>query len=100
MQGEEIDRNQYLWITFCGLALTTLKQATFQSCMKILSLVNKIIVFQYLGLHAQENDSGITLDQMNYSGSLKTIAPNYYNKSNSKRKVAMDEWPNKGRYCF
>ena len=36
-------------------------------------------VFRYLGLHLEENDSGITLDQMNYSENLKPIASNYDN---------------------
>ena len=71
-------------MTFCGLALMTLKQAIFQSYVKILSLVKKIIVFRYLGLHLEENDSGITLDQMNYSKNLKPIASNCDNESNSK----------------
>ena len=41
-------------------------------------------VFRYLGLHLEENDSGITLDQMNYSKNLKPIASNCDNESNSK----------------
>ena len=56
-----------------------------------MSLVKKIITFRYLGLHLQENDSGITLDQMNYSENLKLFrktenysASNYDNESNSE----------------
>ena len=40
--------------------------------------------FWHLGLHLEENDSGISLDQMNYSENLKPIASNYDNESNSK----------------
>ena len=49
-------------MTFYGLAQMTLKQTIFQSQGKIVLLVKKIIVFQYLGLHLVENDSRITLD--------------------------------------
>ena len=82
----------------------TLTLAIFQSNVKILSLVKKIIVFRYLGLHLEENYSGITLDQMNYSENLRQVASNYDNESNSKDllqskigKVVMDEWSNKAR---
>ena len=34
------------------------------------------VVFRYLGLHLEENDSGITLDQMNYSENLNPTASN------------------------
>ena len=37
-------------------------------------------VFRYLGLHLEENDSGITLNQINYSENVKQIASNYDKK--------------------
>ena len=86
-------------MTFYGLA-----QTIFKSYIKILLLVKKIIVFWCLGLHLDEKDSVITLDQTNYSENLKPIASNmimrviwkiYYN-----HKYEMDEWPNKARYWF
>ena len=58
----------------------TLQQTIFQSYVKILSFVKKIIVFRYLGLHLEENDSGITLNQINYSENVKQIASNYDKK--------------------
>ena len=36
----------------------------------------------YLGLHLEEKDSGITLNQINYSENLKPVAYNYDNESN------------------
>ena len=45
---------------------------------------NHFFTYIYLRLHIEENDSGITLDQMNYSENLKPIASNYDNESNSK----------------
>ena len=51
-------------MTLYGLAQMTLKQIIFQSF--VISKENHS-VFQYLGLHLEENDFGITLDQMNYS---------------------------------
>ena len=70
-------------MTFHGLAQMTLKQTTFPSYVKILSLVKKIIVFQYLGLQLGENNSSITLDQMYYSETMKPIASNYDNSKDS-----------------
>ena len=72
-----------MWITFYGLAEMTLKLATFQSYTKILSMVKKKqSVSLYLGLHLEEKDSGITLNQINYSENLKPVAYNYDNESN------------------
>ena len=60
---------------------------TLKQVRKIISKLSKNFVigkenhsvFRYLGLHLEENDSGITLDQMNYSENLKPIASNYDN---------------------
>ena len=61
----------------------TLKLAIFQSYAKILSLVKKKqAAFWYLGLHLEEKDSGITLDQINYSENVKPVAYNNDNESN------------------
>ena len=71
-------------MTFYGLAQMTLKQTIFQSYVKISSLAKIIIVFRYLGLHLEENDFRVTLDQMNYSKKLKPIDSNYNNANNLK----------------
>ena len=42
----------------------------------------KQAAFWYLGLHLEEKDSGITLDQINYSENVKPVAYNNDNESN------------------
>lgn len=41
-------------------------------------------LFRYLGLHLEENDSGITLGQMYYLENMKPIDSNYDNDGNTK----------------
>ena len=64
-------------------------------------------LFRYLGLHLEENDSGITLGQMYYLENMKPIDSNYDNDGNPKRsititnsKVVTNDCPKIARYCF
>ena len=57
-------------------------------------------IFQYLGINLKENDSKITIDQINYAEKLKPI--NHINNNKDKRsstisyrKIVMDEQSNK-----
>ena len=57
-------------------------------------------IFQYLGISLKENDSKITIDQINYAEKLKPI--NHINNNKDKRsstisyrKIVMDEQSNK-----
>ena len=52
-------------------------------------------IFQYIGINLIENDSKITIDQINYAENLKPL-----NHIVLHRKIIMDEQQNKTRHCI